>query len=239
MKWALLLMALLAAPAFAELSERDLAAAVARPPAGARLPNVTFTGENGRPVTLPQIAAGKPLALLFADYTCPHVCGPGLVLTARALRDSGARDYRFAVIGLDPRDTAADAARFAGNVTPRPILLRGDQAAIDRAARALGYGYRKDPAADQFAHDASLYVFAADGRLAALLPELALRPPALRAALAGATQPEPFTSRVARLCYGLAAAHGRYGRAAFVALQVATALLVAGVAWFLWRRRAA
>ena len=229
---------LLATPAAAQLSERDLATAVARPPVGARLPaDVALIDGSGRRVTLAQVAGGRPLVLLFADYTCPHVCGPGLVLTASALRDSGASGTAFAAIGLDPRDTAADAERFARAARPRPVLLRGDPATIERTTRALGYHYLYDRTGDQFAHDASVYVFAADGRLTALLPELALRPEPLRAALAGSAQPESWTERVARLCYGLAAAHGRYGRAALLALQIASAALVAGAAAMLWRRR--
>lgn len=229
---------LLATPAAAQLSERELATAVARPPTGARLPaDMALVDGSGRRVTLGQVAGGRPLVLLFADYTCPHVCGPGLVLTASALRDSGARGYAFAAIGLDPRDTAADAQRFARAARPRPILLRGDQPTIDRAAEALGYHYLYDRSGDQFAHDASVYVFAADGRLAALLPELALRPEALGAALAGAARPERWTERVARLCYGLAAAHGRYGRATLLSLQLVSAGMIAALAALLWRRR--
>ena len=230
----------LAAPVIAQLNERDLATAAARPPAGARLPaDLPFTTADGRRVTLGQVAGGRPLVLLFADYTCPHICGPGLVMTASALRRSGASGYRFAVIGLDPRDTAEDARRFAGETLPRPVLLMGAPESVERAAQALGYGYVRDPAAGQYAHDASLYVFAADGRLTALLPELALRPPALAAALSGQGAPKGWTSRVARLCYGFGSAHGRYGRVAFIALQIATVLTVAGLALALWRRRRA
>lgn len=249
MRRALLLLgaSLLAAPAGAALSERDLARAAARPAAGARLPAaVPFADEHGRRTDLGRVADGRPLVLVFADYTCRHVCSPGLALTAGALHDTGlaaGKDYRLAVVGFDPRDTTADARRMRAQLAPTPVVARattvlsGDAAAIAGATRALGYGYRYDRINDQFAHDAVVYVFAGDGRLAALLPELGLAPAALKSALTGAASPaESFAARVAHLCYGFAAAHGRFGRPIVLGLQ-ALSLLLLGVAGALLLRR--
>lgn len=238
-------------PATAALTERDLARAVARPPARALLPGaLRFTDQRGRKLTLAQAAGGEPLVLLFVDYTCRHVCGPGLTLTAGALQDSGlvaGRDYRLATIGIDPADRLADARAMALRLAATPqvaraaSLLSGDARTIAAATRALGYGYVADPASGQFAHDASVYVFAADGRLAALLPELALMPATLRAAVGGSGQLRPAPSglaeRVAHLCYGFGAAHGSYGRPVLLALQAMAALLIAGAALAAWRLR--
>ena len=155
------------------------------------------------------------------------------------------RDYSLAVVGFDPRDTPADAAAMAsarlGNL---PVerqavrLLTGTAAAIDATTRALGYGYVYDAEHDQFAHDASVYVFAADGRLTTVLPELALRPATLRAALAGlAVEAPSLADSIVHLCYGFAAAHGVYGRAIVIGLQGTAILLLAAGGWWLWRRR--
>lgn len=240
----------LGVPAEAALSERDLARAVARPPAGARLPaTVPFTDGRGRRTDLGQVADGRPLVLVFADYTCRHVCSPGLVLTVGALHDTGlaaGRDYRLAVVGFDPRDTAGDARRMSKQVDQAPDIARatsmltGDAASVAAATRALGYGYVHDRDSDQFAHDAVLYVFAGDGRLSALLPELGLTPVALKAALTGgAPPPESFAARVAHLCYGFAAARGRFGRPIVLGLQLVSALLLALTGVLLLRRRRA
>ncbi len=240
-----------AAPAHAGLSERDLAGAVARPPAGAVLPAaLRFTDQRGAITTLGAAADGKPLVLLFVDYTCAHICGPGLTLTAGALHDSGlvaGRDYAMAIVGIDPADGIAAAramarARLGGlpDVARTTRLLVGDPATITAATGRLGYGYVKDPATDQYAHDASVYIFAPDGHLASLLPELALRPETVRAAIsnAAATTATPsFAERVAYLCYGLGAVHGVYGRAVVIALQGLAILLSAGLGAVLWRWR--
>lgn len=231
------------------LTAQTLATAVARPPADARLPAaLRFVDPTGRSVRLGSVGAERPLVLLFADFTCRHLCGPGFTLTAGALHDAGLRsgDYRLAVIGLDPRDGAADAARFVRqahldrDIAAATTVLRGDAATVDAATSALGYGHVYDPATDQFAHDAAVYVFAPDGHLAALLPELALRPAAVRAAVQGAatTRPASFGERVAHLCYGFAALTGKYDGAAVTALRGTTALaLLAGGALLLRRRR--
>ena len=190
-------------------------------------------------------------SLIFADFTCRHICGAGLTLAAADLSATGltaGRDYRLAVIGMDPRDSAADGRHFARAIAGRPdvargtVVLRADAATIAAAARALGYGYVYDGANDQFAHDASVYVFAADGRLVTLLPELGLAPATLKAALtAQEAQPtQGWAARVAHLCYGFAAAHGRFARPVVVGLQLLSLLLLCLAALLVrrWRRAA-
>jgi protein SCO1 len=247
----LLSLLLLAAPAHAALSPERLAQAVARPPADARRPDALAFAENGARETLAQVAGSEPLVLIFADYTCRHICGPGLTLTAGALHDAGlvpGRDYALATIGIDPKDSAADARAMADTrlgalpAERRALhLLTADAATIAAATAKLGYGYAYDDAADAFAHDASVYVFAADGRLAALLPEMGLRPETVRAAVTGAGAPQGLVEQVAHLCYGLAAAHGRFGRPIVIGLQAlaAATLLGLGAAFLLRRRRVA
>lgn len=232
---------LLATPAAAQLSPAQLAEATARPPADAQLPAMlAFADVAGARVTLGQVAAGRPLVLLFADYTCRHICGPGLALTAGALADSGLApsDYALAVVGLDPRDGIAAARAFAQKNGAREArVLVGTPATVAAAEHALGYHAVYDAGADQWAHDASVYVFARDGRLTALLPELGLRPEPLRAAIAGAAQPPSLGDRIAHLCYGLAAAHGRFARPIVLGLQALAALTLVALGTVLIRRR--
>lgn len=244
-RW-LMLLSLVATPAAAALSPEQLARAVASPVAATVLPAaLRFVDPDGRRVTLGAVAAGRPLVLIFADYTCAHICAPGLRLTQYALSQTGLEagtDYRVAVVGLDPKDGAVQARAMGekmaidARVTRATTLLLGDANATPAAARALRYGYVYDAENDRFAHDASVYVFGADGRLRALLPEMALTPLVLKAAIVGTRAPS-FAERVAHVCYGLAAAHGPYGRAIAAAMQALSVLLLAGLALFLLRRR--
>ena len=242
-------LALVPMPASAALSERELAQAVATPPAGARLPALTFSDARGHTAKLETLADGTPLALIFADYTCRNVCSPGLTLTAARLRETGlvpGKAFRLVVIGIDPKDTRADALHFGQAIGSMPEVaratrfLRGDAATVTAATRALGYGHVYDPAADQYAHDASVYVFGADGRLIALLPQIGLLAEPLKAALTGnyPARRSDWITRVARVCYGFAAAHGRFGRPILLGLQGLAVLLLlcaAVLAFRLWR----
>jgi protein SCO1/2 len=245
----LLPLMLAATPAMAALSQADLAKAVARPPAGATLPaSLRFTAIDGGRTSLGAVAGGHPLVLIFVDYTCRHVCAPGLALTAHALAQSGLHagsDYRVAVIGIDPRDSAADARTMTAKMAVDPAVARatsvliGDPISTPAATKALGYGYAYDAENDQFAHDASVYVFAADGHLRSVLPELMLIPTSVKSALTDTIAPPSFADRVAHLCYGFAAAHGRFARPIAIALQALSALLLLALGAFLWRKRRA
>jgi protein SCO1 len=242
MKRALLPLLLAGLPAQAQLAPADLAQAKAVPTVGLRLPGALAfrDARDGRLRRLGDVVAGRPALLVFADFTCKHICGPGLMLTGAALARTGLApgSYALVVIGLDPRDPA-EAARATLARVPRATVLSGDAATVRAATRRLGYRYAFDSATDQFAHDASLYVFGRDGRLATLLPELGVTPAALEAALAGKPEPAGVFDRVAHLCYGFAAAHGRYGQAIVTALQLLSAAgLIAAGAWFLRRRSA-
>src|SRR6185503_19285554 len=114
--------------------------------------------------------------LVFADYRCRYLCGPALTLTADALARSGlraGRDYRLVALSIDPRDRVADAAAFGRarlaafpQVAAASALLVAAPADVARAAGSLGYRYRYDAATGQFAHMATAFVLAPDGRLA-------------------------------------------------------------------------
>jgi len=249
----ILALALVAAPAMAALTPAELSRVGATPPPGAVLPaGLGFVDQRGAHTTL---ADGPvPTVLLFADYSCKHICGPGITLTAGALHDAGlmpGRDYRMLVIGLDgdgpmvARRLVAERLQSLPSEARAAALLTGSPATIAAAEKALGYHADYDAAADQFAHDAAIYVFAPTGALSDLLPETATTAPQLAAAIARARAgaayvapaPKPDDSlagRISAICYGLAAAHGVYAKPAILALRLGGIALVAAFAGFLW-----
>jgi protein SCO1/2 len=247
----LILWLVLALPAQA-LTRADLAAVEAAPAAGARAPlDAAFIDEAGRATTLGAALGGRPGVLIFADYRCTYLCGPGLVLTAAALEKTGlsaGADYRLAAIGLDPRDGPAEAramraARLGGSpaAAGAATLLSGRPEA---AARALGYRYRYDAEHDQFAHAATLYVLAADGRVVQAMSELALDPALLRQALVeaarGGRPAGGLVGAVRALCYALDPSRGVYDRPVVSALRfgaAATVVALCGVVVLALRRR--
>lgn len=259
MMWRLVLVLLLAAaslPARAALTENQLAAARTITRAGAHLPpDLRFIDQAGHAVRLGGEIGGVPTVLVFADYTCGNLCGPGLTLAAGALHDSGlrpGRDYRLLVIGINPKDGPADARAMRDRrlgalpaIRAGATLLSGGPEAIGAATGALGYRYVYDAPTGQFAHDAAIFVLASDGALSAVLPETAVLPAQIRAAIQVAAEgasDRGFVARVVAQCYGFGAAHGLYGATIRNALQagaILTALALAGALLLLARRRAA
>ncbi len=213
------------------------------PPAEAALPlDQLLQGEDGIAHPLRFWLAGKPAVLVLADYTCETLCGPVISIVSDALAHSGLRpgsDVRFVAIGLDPKDTAADAARMRqAQIGPDDAklaasnFLRGDAAAIGRIAHALGFASVYDRDRDQFAHPAAAFVIAPDGRLARTLSGLAVDPVTLRLAIVDAANGAvgTWTDHVRLLCYGYDPASGTYGVAIRRILAAAGGLTVASLA---------
>ena len=237
MKPVLALFALLAlgSPASAALTPADVGAVRAASSPNARAPlDLPFRDDAGRPTTLRAALGGKVGLLVFADYTCSSLCGLALVLTKAGLEASGlapGRDYRLAVVGLNPKDgpAAAEAMRRQrlGDdlaIDRATSFLIGDAAAVRRATAAMGYHYAYDAAHDQYAHPAVAYVLRSDGRVASVTPEIGLAGPALKAALIAARTEAPAPSNgvaagLHLLCYGFDPAHGLYNGATIAALR--------------------
>ncbi|MGI8525139.1 MAG: SCO family protein [Pseudolabrys sp.] len=194
---------------------------VSSPPGAAVPPDAQVTGEDGRRRSLRDLVAG-PTVLIFADYTCATLCGPIVSFAAAALAQTGltpGRDYRLLVIGLDPKDTAADAAtmrraHLGGDaaINGASLFVTADQASVTAITQALGYNYHYDKEHDQFAHPAAAYVLSADGRVARVLTGVGLSGADMRLALVDAGQGKVGTLRdhVRLLCYGFDPAHGTY-----------------------------
>jgi protein SCO1/2 len=210
-----------------------------------------FVDFDGRKVDLAELGRGKPILLVPVLHKCPNICG----LTLSGLMDAiggqafhPGRDFAFVTIGIDPRETPADAAASIGELRRRyPNLdaatvhaLTGDATAV---MRAIGYRYAFDPAAGQYAHVAASAVLTADGHLVRWLYGVAPEPVDVHLALAEAGQGRigGLTDRILLLCYHYDPVTGRYDAMAWTMLQVAgggtAAGLLAFVALMLRRER--
>lgn len=234
------------------LTAAELSRVGVRPPPGARAPmELALRDGAGRPASLASAGAGRPLVLVFADYACTSLCGPALSVTAARLGDAGldpGRDYRLAVLGLDPASTPLQARAFGeARLPPGSLLARAATLTVGpgvaAVARALGYGYAYDPRAHQFAHPVAAFVLTPDGRLAAVLGQLDLTAPALREAVeaAGRGRETGLVDRLALICHGALVAVGRYDGSVVLGLRAGGVLtllaLAGGWAWLAVRRR--
>jgi len=210
----------------AGFSKVELAAVYVNAKPNAPLPfAASFVDLDGRKRTLGEAIGARPAVVVFADYTCTTLCGPILAFAAGALEKSGlapGRDFHLVVIGIDPKDSLADALAMERShigtdnpVVKATVMLTGKADAIHAVTTAAGYHYAYDKAADQFAHPAVAYVVTAQGRISRVLSGLGLNATDLRLALVDAGQGRVGTiaDRIRLLCYCFDPATGIYSAA--------------------------
>jgi protein SCO1/2 len=235
----------------AALLSKDLAGVEASPKAGARLPLDVLLKDGETSAPLGEWLEGKPSVWVVADFTCRSLCSPLLRSMTDVLGKTGlvpGRDFNVRVLGLDPKDSAADALAMkmaqvgaSGALVAHTNMLRGDASDIDRITEILGFKSIYDPTLDQYAHPAAIFTVTADGRVSRALSELGLDPADMRLAIveAGGGRIGTVADRVGLLCYGFDPSHGFYnlaiGRALSIGGGVTIALLV-GFLGFMFRR---
>jgi protein SCO1/2 len=153
------------------------------PRLGAEMPKeLTFRTQDGAEVKLGSYFDGKrPVIVALAYYSCPMLCTLVLNGLADGMKELGfaaGTDYRVVTVSIDPRDTVeiakAKRANYAGYYG-RPVpdgawdFLTSDAATSKALADALGFKYRWDEEAQQFAHAAGIFVLTPDGRLSRTL----------------------------------------------------------------------
>lgn len=234
------------APVSARLLPADYQAIGVAAPEGARVPSAaSVIDESGRTRALGTLLS-QPTVLVFADYTCRTLCGPAVAFVAAALEQSGLQageQFRLLVIGIDPKDSVADATRMRrdhigdssiGNVT---TFVTADAPAVEAITSALGYRYVYDAEADQYVHPAAALVLRANGEVSRVLTTIGISGEDMRLALIEANDGRggTFADQVRLLCSAFDPAHGTYTLAVSRALSglgiFTTVLLAGGIGW--------
>jgi len=228
------------------------AAAIVEKP-GARIPlDQTFVTAVGKPVTLRQLAAGKPLLITPVQHDCPNICGVTLAGIAGAIdRQAKYRpgpDFAIVALGIDPREGPAQArddlhrlALQRPGAKWQPDALTGDARAV---TDALGYRYAWSEPLKQYAHVSGTAVLTPDGKLSSWLYGLSPTSAQLDDALAQATAGKSggVMQQILLLCFHYDPQTGRYSLAITKALRLAgivTVLLIGLAILLLSRRRRA
>jgi protein SCO1/2 len=250
---ALLLAALGLATAAVDPNDPFKAASIAEKP-GAAIPlDQPFVTADGKPVTLRQIAAGKPLLITPVQHECPNICGVTLAGISTAIdgqsKFRAGQDFAIVALGIDPREGPGQArddlrrlARQRPDATWQPVALTGSAQAIHAVTDALGYRYAWSDQLRQYAHVSGTAVLTPDGRLSSWLYGLSPTPAQFDKALAQASagQSGGVMQRLLLLCFHYDPQSGRYSLAITEALRwtgIATVLLIGAAIALLSRRR--
>ncbi|MFW5825216.1 MAG: SCO family protein, partial [Marinobacter sp.] len=205
-------------------SEHKLDSAAFRQNIGAPLPEVAFRDQHGGEVTLPELAADKPLVLVLSWFECPNLCPMVLDNLAATIGELPfeAGEFRVAVVSIDPEETpetaqalARELARRRGDLTEHWSFLTGGPEAIDRTASAAGFEYAYDRERDSYAHPAGLLVVSPGGTINRYLFGVEPQTPDLRLALLEASEGElgSAADQVVLRCYRFDPDSGRYNLA--------------------------
>jgi protein SCO1/2 len=222
--------------------------------AGAAIPlDQPFVTAAGKPASLRQLAAGKPLLLTPVQHECPNICGVTLAGIAAAIDGQSkykpGRDFAIVALGIDPREGPAqardDLERLAAQRPSagwQPVALTGGEPAIRAVTDALGYRYAWSEQLRQYAHLSGTAILTPDGHLSSWLYGLAPTPAQLDAALAQAAAGRSggVMQQILLLCFHYDPQTGRYSLAITKALRLAgfaTVLLIALGILILSRRR--
>jgi protein SCO1/2 len=186
--------------------------------------DLAFVDDTGKGVRLGDYFGSRPVILILAYFRCPMLCTQvlnGVADRLRYVRLEPGKDFEIVCVSFDPTDTPEMAAAKKANYLEhynRPEtagawhFLTGKQEAIERLTRAVGFGYRFDPAKNQFAHGSTVMLLTPAGRLSRYFMGLAYSARDLQLGLIEASNGQ-IGSPVQQLmlyCFSFDGASGRY-----------------------------
>ncbi len=224
---------------------------------GEQLPlDAAFTDDHGRAVTLGDFFGKKPVILVMTYFECPMLCTlvlNGLGKTLKTMSFEPGKEFDVVTVSFDPRDTPEKAAAKKATYVAeygRPAtadgwhFLTGEQASIERVAKAVGFRYTWIPEEKQFAHAAAIMVATPEGRLARYFYGVDYAGRDLRLGLVEASDHKIGSPVDALLlfCYRYDPATGKYGAIALNMVRaggVVTVLALGAFMVVMLRREAA
>jgi protein SCO1 len=210
--------------------------------------DLQFIAENGYPVALRDFFhKGKPVILDLIYYSCPMLCNLILNGQAQVMREipwNPGDQYEVVTISIDPNESFDLAKRKKETYVEslgRPasgwhFLCDKDDNA-KKLAEQVGYHYRYDPAQEQFAHPATIFILTPEGKVARYLYGARFRPMDVRFALAEASEGRTTMAieKILLFCYHYDPKANAYVLFASNFMRAGGALTVLLIGYFLWR----
>lgn len=216
--------------------------------------DLQFTAENGYQVPLRQFfQSGKPVLLNLVYYRCPMLCNLVLNAQAKVLRDlqwTAGREFEIVTISIDPQEmfNLAQAKKKwyleqYGRYEAQSgwHFLTDYQGNARRLAEQVGFDYKWDARAEQWAHAAAIMVLTPDARVSRYLYGIQYRDRDMRLALTEASQGKlgTMTDKLLLYCFHYDASSKSYVPFARNIMKLGGALTVLVLGMFLyvmWRR---
>jgi protein SCO1 len=160
--------------------------------------DLTFTNEKGYQVPLRDFFhKDKPVLLNLVYYTCPMLCNMVLNAQTQALREvpwTPGNEFEIVTISINPSemfDVASQKKMAYLESYGRPAtgwhFLTDYQGHTKVLAEQMGFHYRYDERAQQFAHAAAIMFLTPDGKISRYLYGARFKPRDMRLALTEAS----------------------------------------------------
>lgn len=187
--------------------------------------DLEFRDSEGRMVTLRDfVQDGKPVILSLVYYECPMLCNLVMNGMAAALAEIPYQinqDFQVVTLSFDPDETHVLAAAKKANYVEelnRPgaaegwHFLVGEEENIRPVADSVGFTYKWDEKAGEYAHRSGIMLLTPEGRVSRYLPGTDYHPRDLRFGLVDASNGKigSIADKVFLLCYHYDPALGQY-----------------------------
>jgi protein SCO1/2 len=200
--------------------------------------DLTFRDESGKTVQLANYFNGKPVILTFVYFKCRDLCPlllDGVVRTLRPLSFSAGNQFNLLTVSFDAHDTPVMAAAKKNDFVKqygRPgaaagwHFLTGDETAIQKLARSVGFHYTYDAHTKEFAHAAGIILLTPEGKTSRYFYGIDFSPRDLRLGLieAAAARIGSPIDQLLLFCYHYDPVTGKYG------LLITNVIRLAGLA---------
>lgn len=215
--------------------------------------NLSFRNEAGKTVELGQYFGKKPVVLNFVYFKCRDLCPlllDGIVRAMRALSFEIGDQFDVLTVSFDPHDGPALAAAKKRELVQRYgrpgaatgwNFLTGDEAAIQKLTRAVGFRYHYDAQTGEFGHATGIVLLTPQGKTSRYYYGIEFSPRDLRLGLIEAAADKIGTpiDQLLLFCYHYDPVTGKYGLLITNVIKLAggvTVLLLGGFVFLMLRR---
>ena len=186
-----------------------------------------FTDEDGKDVTLRQLADGRPLLLTLNYYVCSGICSPQLnelALTLEQMKLKEGLDYKVITVSINDAEGPAIATQKKKNHLDSInrefdrsawSFLVGDAENIETLAKAVGFYYEKtvsDSGVVDFIHPSALISISPTGKICRYLNGIKQNPFDVKLAVYEAAQEKtgPSIAKIVNYCFSFDPASKKY-----------------------------
>ena len=187
--------------------------------------DLPFLDETGKSVRLRDYFRERPVVLALVYFECPMLCTQvlnGLLRSLQNLNLDVGSQFEVLAVSINPRETpdlALAKQKIYTEIYGRPgasagwHFLTGQQPAIERLAKSVGYRYAYDPVSGQYAHATAIMVLTPEGKISRYFYGIEYPSRDLRLGLveASAGKIGSPVDQVLLFCYHYDPATGKYG----------------------------